>query len=147
MTYCDVDFSDATDDAEQVEFFNTTKPTARKPYLCFECKEYIPKGDRYQRTAYKFEGKMSLERLCLSCAEAKAEFDYNIFGGAFWEHMAEEWDNGANVQGCIARLTTARARALMLRMWQAWKGLEVAAPAPEEAPPGAGDGRGGASGG
>lgn len=121
--YCDVSFSDESSDADSVEFFDTTTPTARKDYVCNECAEAIKSGEKYQRTAYKFEGKMSVDRLCEPCAEAKAEFEYYIFGGNFWRNMREQWENGANVQGCINRLTTVRAKTLMHRQWMKWKGI------------------------
>lgn len=120
-TYCDVSFEGESAGADPVEFFNVTTPTARKAYTCCECREPINKGDKYHRSAYKFEGRMGCDRLCLSCAESKAEFEYYIYGGAFWEHMREEWDNGANVQGCINRLTSAAAKAHMHRQWMKWK--------------------------
>jgi hypothetical protein len=123
QTFCDVDFSDESADADPVEFHDTTTPTARKDYVCDECREPICKGDKYQKTAFKFEGKLGVDRLCASCAEAKAEFEYHMYGGDFWAHMREQWDNGANVQGCINRLTTMRAKDLMHRQWLKWKGL------------------------
>ncbi len=122
-TYCDVSFEEESDDADPVEFYSTTTPKARKPHICDECREPIAKGDTYQRTVYKFEGALGVDRLCASCAESKAEFEYHIYGGDFWGHMREEWDRGANVQGCINRLTTKAAKELMHRQWMKWKGL------------------------
>ena len=132
--YCEVDFSDTSDDADPVEFFNITTPVARTPHSCCECREQIRKGERYRRIAYKCEGMLSVDCLCESCAEAKAEFEYHIFGGDFWSDMREQWANGANVQGCIARLTTVKAKTLMHRQWMKWKGLE-APPAPDAVDP------------
>ena len=121
--YCDVDFSDASSELDPVEFFSITNPVARKGHECFECKETIPVGSRHQHAAYKFEGKFCSDRRCASCAEVAAEFGYFIFGGCLWSEMEEQWSNGANVQGCIARLTTVKARELMRRRWLRWKGL------------------------
>lgn len=123
--YCDVDFSDESADCEPVEFHNTTTPVARKEHVCDECSEPIHKGDKYQKTAYKFEGRLGVDRLCGSCAESKAEFEYHVYGGDFWSHMREQWDSGANVQGCINRLTTARAKAHMLAQWAKWQEAEA----------------------
>lgn len=123
-SFCSVDFSDESDCVDPVEFFTKTTPKARKEHVCAECKEPIQKGERYTRIAYKFEGTMDCDRLCASCAEAKAEFEYHIFGGDFWREMREQWENGANVQGCINRLTTIKAKDLMHRQWLKWKGLD-----------------------
>lgn len=122
-TYCDVSFGEISEDVDQVAFCSTTDPVARKEHLCTECKDAILPGERYRRTAFKHEGTVATDRLCARCAEILPEFEWHILGGDFWRHMEEQWDQGANVQGCINRLTTAAAKAHMLRRWQRWKGI------------------------
>jgi hypothetical protein len=39
--------------------------------------------------------------------------------------MASEWDNGAHVQSCIARLTTARAKEHMRQRWVKWNEARI----------------------
>ena len=121
--HCDVDFSDYSDDADPVEFFTVKTVKARTSHTCSECRAPIAKGESYQRLNYKFEGKMGTDYVCEPCAETKGEFNYNIFGGNLWAHLREEWDNGAHIQACIARLETTRAKKHMRQQWLKWKGL------------------------
>lgn len=121
--YCDVDFGDASDDADPVEFFNVTTAKARKPHQCSECHGPITVGEQYQRASYKFEGDFHMDRRCAPCAETAAEFNYHMFGGDLWGELREQWDQGAHVQSCIARLTTMRAKEHMRQQWLKWKGL------------------------
>jgi hypothetical protein len=120
MSYCEVDFSDYSDDADPVEFVDTRFVTARKAHVCEECGGVIAVGERHQVRAYKFEGEFCSERVCDPCREAAKEFGYHILGGGLWVHMADEWENGARVQACIDRLGTARAKAHMRDRWLAW---------------------------
>lgn len=125
MSHCEVDFSDASADAEPVEFYDVRTAKARKAHVCVECHVAIPVGDSHTVLAYKFEGKFASDRVCAPCQEAKAEFNYNIFGGSLWTNLEEEWDNGAHVQSCIARLTTARAKEHMRQRWLKWHDARI----------------------
>lgn len=118
--FCDVDFSEASDDADYVEFCESSVVKARKAHKCDECRGGIAAGDVYTRTAYRFEGKFHMERKCALCKEAAVEFGYSVLGGLLWEQFNDAWDNGANVQGCINRLTTAKAKAHMCQQWIKW---------------------------
>lgn len=111
--YCEVDFGDASDEADSVEFYSDRAVTARKPHVCCECGGPIAVGERHKLRAYKFDGEFHSERVCPPCQEAAGEFDYRLCGGSLWCMFAEEWDNGAHVQGCINRLETARAKEHM----------------------------------
>lgn len=119
--YCEVDFGDVSDDADPVEFWNPQTVTARKDHVCDECRGPIAKGEQYRRTSYKWEGKFDMERMCALCLEAATEFDFRLVGGSLWEMFAEEWDNGARVQSCIARLSSAKAKEHMRQQWLKWQ--------------------------
>lgn len=118
---CEVDFGDMSDDADPCDFWNVTEPRARKAHACTECQESIKIGDTYHRVAWKFEGTVGTDKVCEGCWEAMQEFEYRIYGGSFWEFMREEWNGGANVQGCINRLVTTNAKAHMHSQWFKWK--------------------------
>jgi hypothetical protein len=118
--YCEVDFAGASDDCEAVEFADVSLVRARKSHACSECGGAIAKGEKHWRASYKFEGKVQTERRCPPCQETAAEFEFHIYGGLLWTHFAEEWENGARVQSCIARLTTARAKEHMRQRWVQW---------------------------
>jgi hypothetical protein len=124
MSYCEVDFSDQSEDADPVEFVDTRVVAARKPHKCSECGGAIVKGERHQVRAYKFEGEFYAERVCDPCREVAGEFGYSILGGGLWTHMADEWGQGARVQACINRLETARAKTHMRDRWLAWQDKE-----------------------
>jgi hypothetical protein len=119
--YCEVDFTDASDDADPVEFFNYREVTARKPHRCCECGNEIAVGEKHRVAAYKFEGEFHSDRTCSPCLEAAGEFGYQMLGGCFWEMLHDEWDQGARVQACINRLTTARAKEHMRQQWLRWQ--------------------------
>lgn len=120
---CNLDFNDISVDADPVSFWHETMPCARKPHTCFECKHLIAAGSQYWRVAYKFEGKLGCDCVCLACKEAMDEFEYRIFGGSFWNEMQESWSSGLNVQACINCLTSVEAKVRMHEQWMKWKGL------------------------
>lgn len=119
--YCEVDFSDASDDAEPVQFYDSAIVKARKPHICTECGGAIQVGEEHRRISYKFEGAFSVDRMCEPCSETAGEFDFHIVCGLLWESFYNEWDQGAHVQACINRLTTARAKEHMRQQWLKWQ--------------------------
>lgn len=118
---CNVDFHNLSDDADPCDFWRVTTPRARKEHQCTECREPIAIGALYRRVSWKFEGQVGTDKVCEPCWESMQEFDYHIFGGDFWSHMREEWEQGANIQGCINRLVTVDAKIHMHRQWMCWK--------------------------
>jgi len=121
MSACEVSFGDYSDDADPVEFYERRTVTARKAHKCTECRNEIAVGEQHEVVAYKFEGKFSSDRICAPCREAAGEFEWNIMGGDMWLMFEEEWDNGAHVQACINRLTTARAKEHMRQQYLRWQ--------------------------
>lgn len=120
--HCEVDFTDYSDNADPVEFHHSTiVKHARKAHVCDECGGPIAIGESYRKIAYVFEGKFDVDRVCDPCREAGGEFGWNIMGGALWQMFEEEWDNGANLQGCLNRLETARAKEHMRQQWAKWQ--------------------------
>lgn len=132
--YCEVDFSDTSDDVDQVEFFNEKRVMGRKAHTCIECGQPIAVGESHISRSYRFEGAFHSERVCDPCRETAAEFDFHICGGSLWFFMGKEWDNGANVQGCLNRLTTAHAKARMLSEWTKWNDKRMARAVPNKKP-------------
>lgn len=121
MSNCDVDFADAGDDADPVQFYDWKMVRARKPHICTECGGAISVGEEHKRISYRFDGKFHTDRLCPPCHEAAGEFEHSLVGGMLWESFAEAWDNGAHVQACINRLETARAKEHMRQQWLTWQ--------------------------
>jgi hypothetical protein len=122
--YCDVEIDADCD--EPFDAIRESRPTSSSGRLkCCECGQLIAKGDTYARFAGRVSGQWDVYRTCAPCDEAASEFfsSGRVYGGMFWESMEYEWDEGANVQGCINRLTTARAKAHMHKQWMKWKGV------------------------
>jgi hypothetical protein len=111
--YCEVSLEGYGEDSDPVQFYDSKLVTGRKAYACIECRGPIASGEQHRRISYRYEGKFSVDRICPPCAEASAEFEHRLIGGSLWEMFGEEWDNGARVQSCMERLTTARAKAKM----------------------------------
>lgn len=119
--HCYVDLSDHGDDADPVEFLNVKRVRARKVHTCTECGSTIAKNESYTRATYRYEGRFRCDRVCDPCREATAEFEHTVLGGFFWEAMREEWSNGARLQACLNRLTTAAAKRRMYEQWTRWR--------------------------
>lgn len=100
---------------------------ARKPHKCCECYKEIPIGERYEHARGKYEGEMWTAETCLVCAEIAEAFYCNgrMFGGELWQDMDECEVFEGMTTGCLDRLTTAAAKAELMRRWQEWKGLTV----------------------
>lgn len=79
---------------EYPEFANTAVVKARKPHRCEECGEIIPIGERYERTAGKFEGQMFTTCVCVGCAawgHAFAQVTRLVCGCSGWI-LGEMWN-------------------------------------------------------
>lgn len=48
-----------------------------------------------------------------------------MYDGCFWESMREQWAEGAHITACVQRLSTVRAKVLMVAQWRRWKDLDV----------------------
>ncbi len=98
---------------------------ARKPHKCYECRRLIEKGERYERASGLWEGSWETYHFCLQCSEISREFTTGAreFGN-LWYELQENWDEGAHLQACLNRLSTATAKEHMRQRWMKWKGLE-----------------------
>jgi hypothetical protein len=122
-THCDVSLGEYDADDEGT-FYSESTVTARKAHVCRECREVIVPGQQYLRVAGKWDGDVCAYKFCLPCWEIMGEFsERGRTFGITWDTFRDEWHDGANLQGCLNRLTTAAAKALMLRQWQRWKKL------------------------
>jgi hypothetical protein len=118
------DFSVGDYDGEPAEVYHESVVTARTPQRCGECGDTIRPGDRYDRSSGKWDGKWSVWRSCLACAEIANEFtDGGRMFGTLWEEMAGNWDEGAPLQPCLNRVSTVRAKVKMRDQWLSAKGI------------------------
>lgn len=119
--YCEVDFGDYSDDADPVSLYDEKLIKARKAAACNECGGEIAVGEFYLRKSYRFEGEFCRERVCSGCREVAGEFDHRLVGQMLWSTFEEEWSNGANLQGCLNRLTSVKAKTVMREQWLKWQ--------------------------
>lgn len=104
------------------EFFRTEIRKARKPHICSECEKGIQPGEKYEHATGKSDGDLWAFDTCLVCAEIAETFycEGRLFGGMLWEEMGE-YAFEHMTTGCLDRLTTAAAKAELVRRWNEWK--------------------------
>lgn len=126
-------------DGDESPFYDTSRPKARKPHRCCECRETIPVGDCYERTTGKWNESLETYKTCLACAEIRQllcceGWNYT----ALWEDVREYFHQGGNPMGCINTLESAAAKTKLADEYRDFLGLDaepVAAPdAPQEHP-------------
>ena len=118
---CDVNFSDACDDADPAEFCTSRIVKAKQSHTCSECGGQIHAGETYRLVVYKFEGEFGSDKVCDPCRETAGAFEYSLVGGCLWEMLEEEWDRGAHILACITRLESAKAKDHMRHQWITWR--------------------------
>lgn len=111
-------YSEGDDNAA---FCDARVVTARKPHRCCECRETIPVGERYERTAGKWDGTVSTFCTCLVCAEIRSAFCCDGWTYTMLWEEAEEQMMPHLTTGCLDKLTTAKAKQKVLDVWRAWK--------------------------
>ena len=103
------------------EFSHVETRRARKPHKCCECHKEIAIGERYEHARDKFDGEMWTAETCLICAEIADAFYCNgrLYGGGLWDEMESCFESMTT--GCLKQLTTAAAKAELMRRWNDWK--------------------------
>lgn len=121
--FCDVEIDCDCD--EPAEVFIEKERCAAKPHRCCECRSAIAKGERHILITMKAEGDWDSFRVCLPCDEIAREFmSPRVVGGLLWQEFDYQWEEGANVQGCMNRVTTVAAKQKLLAKWREWKGID-----------------------
>lgn len=115
---------------------------AEQDHKCSECRKVVPAGNKIERADWYDDGwnydedRETDDRdrkepiwTCLICGEIATAFycegDGRIYGGEFWEVMADS-DAYSNMNSaCFDRLTTPEAKTELQRRWMEWKGLSA----------------------
>jgi hypothetical protein len=115
-SYCDVSLGDYDGDA--ATFYHEEQRKARKSHTCHECGASIAAGQTYRTVVGKWDGEVNRYSFCEPCWEIMGEFSENgrTFG-VTWDTFADEWNNGATLQGCLNRLSSAAAKEHMRQQW------------------------------
>jgi hypothetical protein len=118
---CDACIYTGCDGADEPEFCNVVVRKSRKLRICCECHETILPGTRYERTSGKWDGKVSSYNTCEPCAEIRQAFccDGWVYG-TLWEDAQEGFFESMST-ACLDKLTSAAAKAKLLKEWNAWK--------------------------
>lgn len=118
---CDFTLGECDDPAE---VFRDHILKARVEHTCEECQAVIAVGARYERISMRYNEHWHTYRTCLLCREISSEFhDGGRVVGVLWDGMIENWEEGAHLQACLNRLSTAKAKHHLRDKWMAWKGL------------------------
>ncbi len=107
------------------EFFSETTRTARKLWVCYECREQIHPKSRYVHTAQSDEGRVLVYRMCLRCAEIKrALYCDGWYWGQLWEDITDQiFSNGGMTIACLEKLTTPEAKRYLQQRWMGYLGV------------------------
>ena len=73
-----------------LDFYNKSKPKARKDHICEYCGQTIRKGEVYSYETGKYDGDMFTRKLCLVCENILCEFlNENGYDEFFWDWITE----------------------------------------------------------
>lgn len=105
------------------DFTTVSMPTANRRHTCCECQGHINPGEKYQRTAGRWEGRMDVFKTCSPCADARdwATSQIEWCGGddhLFYFEMLEEdlHETAMNIHlGTGRRFKAYRLQVLMSR--------------------------------
>lgn len=94
------------------EFFEWSRPKARKEHRCCECKRTIRVGETYERASGKWDGDFRTFATCKDCLDAWAAIDSECrcFGGLVDEISEGPWSEYKHWSG--ARMTLPLIRVV-----------------------------------
>jgi hypothetical protein len=85
-TCCCIDY----DPEDAGTFINVSMRKSRKKYKCYECGEFIKKGDLYEYTRGIWDGAWSTFRTCKGCAKIRKDlFSCGYTYGGLREELQE----------------------------------------------------------
>lgn len=115
--------------------------TARKEHRCYECRETIPAGVKYEYVSGIWDGRADSYKTCLSCVEIRQHFACSggwIYG-ELWSQLVESFFPDMKAGGkCMDGLSPeAKGRLFELRLkWMFDSELEIdGAPPPTGSKP------------
>lgn len=107
---------------EYADLANVTTPIARVEHRCFECREVIPPGSKYELSKLLGDGQWSTYKTCFSCVEIRDHFACNgwIYGEV-WSDIEQNFFPDMKAGGpCMEGLSPA-AKARLFERCLAWK--------------------------
>jgi len=108
-------------DYEAPEFYVRTVRVARKEHSCSECYARILPGERYEHVSAKWEEILDSFPTCLVCVEIRDAFACEGFvHTTVWSDIREGMFESMTT-ACLEKLSTAAAKAKLLKEWNEWK--------------------------
>lgn len=107
------------DCGEEASCFREVVRTARRTHTCFECREEIKPGQRYEYASGVWGQRPSSYKTCLSCVEIRNHFACEGFlFGQLWSDLEENFFPDMRAGGpCMEGLSPeAKARLFERRM-------------------------------
>lgn len=97
---------------------------ARKLHQCCECGSAISIGESYERATALYDRIWTKETTCLCCTEIRdlLTCGNGYIYGLLWGEIREQVFPYMTT-GCIAKLTTAKAKHKLTEAWRKWKEL------------------------
>lgn len=80
-------------DGDGPSCFTMSTPKACKEHVCYECREKIPAGSKYQKHTGVWDGRPDTFKTCLPCAELRNHFSCNRgwLYGELWSGLRENF--------------------------------------------------------
>jgi hypothetical protein len=118
ITCCPLDGGDG----EEAKFYRRTERRAAKEHRCFECREPIPKGAKYEHVAGKWDHSVLTFRTCLSCVEIRDHFacESGYVYGELWTQLEENFFPEMKAGGPCMKGLSPEAKARLFDRRMAW---------------------------
>jgi hypothetical protein len=106
------------------DFYRKETRKSRKEHTCCECGEIIQKGEEYEVSSGKYDGRFFFNKTCAICDEIKMAFldpQMNAMEtGSLWGQM-RDYAFPELTTSCFDRLKTAKAKEYLRQRWINWK--------------------------
>ena len=81
------------EDGEPSEWFRSRRIVARKAHHCCECGGTINPGEKYQRAAGKWDGRVESFKTCLVCARIRNDYCtyFTMMREQLWEMLGIDY--------------------------------------------------------
>ncbi len=110
-----------SDDGDRASCSSTVVRTARKEHRCYECREPITRGTKYEYLSGIWDGSPSAFKTCLSCVEIRDHFACNgwLFG-RLWEDLSDNFFPNMKAGGLCMEGLSPEAKARLFEKRLAW---------------------------
>lgn len=111
----------SSNDGYSADAFAAKVRRARKAHVCFECREAIAPGDKYEYASGVWDGEPRAYKSCLSCVEIRDHFaceGYMI--GELWNDLEQNFFPDMKAGGPCMEGLSAAAKGILFERRTAW---------------------------